>query len=383
MNIRLSNGDTKEASMSHLKPILSDTIAQWEFNDKGWYYMSKEKFERLYVGKTLAEAASLYRPYTTAIHTSDGWTMSFDNIKVFDKDKGKFLDAIIHYNDSLVATSYELCKPYGNNAWILKWIPLAETIMDIDFFTSLIQSSHYEHHTYGSEFTLAGGSKPWWMWVLAGLFLLCGLIWMVCTPMIPAVVMGTAMQCRYTFLHLNDGILAWLIRIITYICTYIWFILMLVYGLLWFIALPFALIALIGPYLATSALNTYPHNRCEKCRTMWRNKYIDREILEDYERWEIVTEKGDLLHQEHSSYKTWTETTWSNGTTTKSNEKTHHITDSTYAIHHFNVLFRYHPYNDVYECEHCGHIEKVSGHTREELERKYMSSGTTTVRSET
>ena len=382
IKVRYADGKEQEYGYSSLRPILPDSIDQWEFNEKGWYYMSKAKFERLYLGKTLAEADGYYRPHTTAVQTKEGWIVSFDQIQVFDKNQGKFLAPMITYNDSLIATSYDLLYPYGNNAWVLKWWPLTETIIDCDLFASLIQSSFYEHHTFGKDFTLAGGDKPWWAWALAGLYILLALMWLVCTPMIPATVMGAALQNRYSFYHLSDTVVEFLITAATAIAAYIWLTLLLTWGLLWFVALPLIFAAFIAAGIAISPLNTSPHHRCLGCRRLYTMNFQERVWGETYERWEMVTEKGNLLHQEHSSYKTWTETTYSNGTTSKSNEKTHHVTDSTYAIHHYNVLFRYHPYDDLYKCRSCGYIEKIHAYQKEELQREYKSSGTTTITTE-
>lgn len=383
VNVRYADGKTEEKGTAKLVALLPDSITDYQYDGKGWYYMSKTKFERLYMSKSLDEAAQLYRPYTGAFWVKDSLKVGFNQIKVFEKEDGKFYSAYITYNDSLMPVSYELARGYGNNGWILKWLPLVESVIDIDVFASIVQSSFYETHFYGKEFTLAGGNGTIWNWCKAGFWILLGLIWMLCVPMIPALVMGAAMQCRYTFYHLNDSVLSWLIHAVTLICGYIWLVLLLTYGTLWFFAIPLVLVCGFASALAAGSLNLKPHDRCEKCRRMWTMNFLERVWGETYERWEVVTEKGDLLHQEHSSYKTWTETTYSNGSTTKSNEKTHHVTDSTYAIHHYNVLFRYHPYDDVYKCSGCGHLEKLSDYRKEELQREYLSSGTTTVTTET
>ena len=383
VNIRLANGDTKEVGYGSLHAVLPDDIRNWEYNGKGNYYMSEKKFKRLYVGKSLQEAASLYRPYTTAVRTKDGLVVKFNTVEVFFKEEGRFANPVITYDSDLNYQSHEMTVFHGNNGFAMRWVPFIEPIIDFDPLATLIQGEFYENYIYGADFSLAGGNKPWWMWGLAGLYLLFAFFWLICTPMIPAVVMGAAMQCRYTFYHLNDNILEWCIRGITYIAIYLWFVLLITWGTLWWIALPLMCIVLWAPGIATKPLSTFPHNRCENCRRMWRNRFKENEILEDFTRWEMVSEKGNLLHQEHSSYKTWTETTYNDGHTTKSNEKTHHVTDSTYAVHNYNVLFLYHPYNEIYECAGCGHIEKIYKYTREELERKYMSSNTTTITTET
>lgn len=383
VKVRYANGQEEEEGTSRLKVILPDSIGKYEYEGKGWYYMSKKKFERLYMSKPLPEASKLYRPYTYSIRTKDGWKVSFYQIKVFDKNEGKFLSASVTYNDSLMPVSYDLCRSYGNNGWVMKWLPLAEGIIDIDFFASIIQSSFYEPTIIGSDISLAGGNTSVTDWCLAGLWILMGLLWLFCVPMLPALVMGAAMQCRYTFYHLSDTALSWIIYAVTVVSGYIWLVLLLTYGTLWFIAIPMILTCVVGPAIAASPLDSRPHMRCEGCRRMWTIKFLERVWGETYEKWEVVTEKGDLLHQEHSSYKTWTETTYSNGTKTKSDEKTHHVTDSTYAIHHYNVLFRYHPFDDVYKCSGCGHLEKIHDHRKEELQREYLSSGTTTVTTET
>lgn len=383
VNARFADGTTSEVSLSSLEAVLPDSILEWELSKKGWYYMSMKKFERCYMGKTLAEADAGYRPYTTLARTKSGWVASFLGIKVLDKKQGKLVTPIVTYNDSLVATSCEYINEYGMNKWLLKWWPLAGTIIDCDALSTLVQSPFYEHHTYGTSFTLAGGSKPWWMWVLAGIFLLAGLLWIICTPWIPALGIGAALQNRFSFYPLNDDAVEGVIITVTVIAGYIWFTLMLVWNLPWILAILFIPLVTVSMKLAMIPLNTRPHDRCLGCRRLYSMEYKERIWGETYEQWEVVTEKGDLLHQEHSSYKTWTETTYTDGSTSKSNEKTHHVTDSTYAIHHYNVLFRYHPYDDVYECKKCGQEERIHDHTKEELQRTYLSSGTTTTRSET
>ena len=383
VKVRYADGKTEDRGMSALVAILPDSISDWEYDDGGSYYMSKAKFERLYLGHTLEEASQLYRPYTTAQRTKEGLKVTFRQLKVFDSEKGRFTSPTLIYNDSLVATAYQMRSPVGNNGFFLKWWPLTEQIIDIDVLASLIQTPFYDHAVYGKDFTLAGGKSTFRGWLLAGVYIVLALVWLLCTPMLITLLMGAALQCRFTYYHLSDSLVQCLFAAVSIVTAFIWLTLMMVWGLLWWLAVPFIFVCWFGFLLAASPLDTLPHDRCLHCRRLYTMDYSEREWGEEYDQWEVVTEKGDLLHREHSSYETWKETTWSDGHKSTSDHKTHHVTDSTYAIHHYNVLFHYHLYNDIYVCRKCGGIEKLPGHTKEELQRTYLSSGTTTVTTET
>ncbi|MBR4566391.1 MAG: hypothetical protein IKO17_05520 [Prevotella sp.] len=381
--VRTEEGREEELRLDDVVPEFNDDMHDYLIDFKGYYTMSEKKFRRLYLDNTFGKCDSLFRPAISVNTVDKQLTAMFNTILVFKKSDGRFYRPIVTFNDSLIATDYKLVFPRDRSDWLMKLLPFVSEIIDCDLFMTHIQESFYQPSTFGSYKSCIDGDAKWYHWIGMAFYILLGLVWLFAALAIPVLICEALLHCRYVFYPLGDSVLQILFAAVTIVSAYLWLVLTLAWGSFWIISIPMVFMAAFAAYAIASAdLNTIPHNRCPKCRRLYTMDFDERVWGQEYEKWEVVSETGDLLHEEHGSRREWTHVTRSDGSSYDTNHRTIHTTDSTYAVHNYNVLYRYHPYDDVYKCHSCGHREAVHDFTKEELQREYLSSGTTTVHTE-
>ena len=378
-NILRADGTKEEARIDQWAPVVSDELRHLSLSNEGHYYMSIKKFERLYMGKTLSECDHIYRPAIT-IRNGEGNSRiaTYRTLMVFNPDDGKLYHPEITFTgDSLIATNYEMLHPYGNSAWLLKWLPFSSTILDCAPLASLIEEPLYDPWMKVLDYdTTLDGEANWFHWVCMGFYLLFGFIWAFCMVGFPLKLMEAMMHFRFSFYHLSDTVLASLMAIVAFIWTYIWTILIMTWGLIWLLVWICWIIAPIIFTSATNDLNQQPHKRCESCRRMYTMEAYEKQFIREYDEWRTVSKRGALLSQFTRHWTTYTKTTYSDGSTSNSNYQNHSETESTYAVHHYSVLYHVKEYDYVFKCTGCGHEERFRDEELKELDRKYLSSGT-------
>ena len=130
--------------LNDIRPILPDSLRNIQLKQEGDYYMTREKFERLYMGKTLAENDALYRPAWTIEKTKTGYKAFFPTLEIVDLNDGLTHNAMIEYDKDSIAIGYEFVGGgYGNNRYLVKYAPFLGRILDVDFFARIIETSLY------------------------------------------------------------------------------------------------------------------------------------------------------------------------------------------------------------------------------------------------
>jgi len=150
MKFKTADGKQGWVSIRDIVTLTGTNLLKYDW-DGGDYYVSKKKFEQLYLGKTFEEVEQLYRTAKYAKAEKNGLTAEYD-LRVFDKTDGKFYNPTITFNDN-VSTSYELKLPSKKNpnAFFLKYLPLVSTFLDIDFFSQLISTNSFDTHFVDNE----------------------------------------------------------------------------------------------------------------------------------------------------------------------------------------------------------------------------------------
>lgn len=87
-SIRCGDGTETTALLDQIRPILPDSLRKLQLRNKSYYYMTREKFERLYIGQTLGANDSLYRPAVNIYKTKTGWEAYFKHLCLVDTKKG-------------------------------------------------------------------------------------------------------------------------------------------------------------------------------------------------------------------------------------------------------------------------------------------------------
>ena len=385
-NIVTAGGEKKKVHMNQIRPVLPDSLAKYCLQSDGDYFMTKEKFEKLYIGHKLDENDARYRQAWLIDKTKKGYLAYYPNIEVIDLSDGKIRNPMVVYDKDSIAVTYGLESAKGNNRYLIKWLPFLGKIVDSDFFTSFIEGSIYNDwiHADNENYTEKADPKfsdvKWYYWLGAILWIVFGLIWVFLPCTLPSLVLDASLYCRYLYYHLSDGALSIIFGIIALAATYLWFVLMTIWGCIWFF-LPGVIIAgLSGFAYSERLLGNLPHDRCLKCRQMEMVHFQNSEFIREYDEWRHDS-KPISSHTER--WKTWTDVTtrWSDGSTTHSrkDERNHSRTTTLYAD--YNVLYHVKLYHNHYKCALCGNIETLPEEKLTELQR--VKTGEHTSVSET
>ncbi|MBP5189481.1 MAG: hypothetical protein J6031_01015, partial [Bacteroidales bacterium] len=275
-----------EIGYKDVYPVLSDTLPYLVIEDHGEYYMSPKKFENLFLGKSIEEADKHYHPAMQIYHDKKEAKVSYLDFFILDKKKGVFRYPVVTYNDSMIATSYELVSSRNNNNKLsIKNLPFFAPILDCHLLSSLIQEPFYGAAVPGM--TLSKADNPTTlMWIITILTLICDLIWMFFTGAIPVFLLGYLFRFHFLFYHLGDSILAILTFIVAVVSGYVWTILMLSWGMQW-VLIPVIVVAQIwAAGLAVRPLNTRPHDRCPQCRRLYTVNLDHSDLVNEYDQWE-------------------------------------------------------------------------------------------------
>lgn len=381
------DGTVDQLNYEKFMPVMTDRLSDRTLNpDTRAWFMSKGKFERLYLGRTFGECDSLRRPAIHVARTAGGIVAEFE-VRVFDPADGKFYRPVVTFNDSLVASSYELFYKSDRSDWLLKRLPLVTKIVDADWLSSLIQGPLY--NDVESE-----TPTSWWMWTLFGIFLVLYaggfFVWVFCTGAAPTLLMGFLVRFRHAYYPLGDKSLRMLLGVVTIGSVYVWSVLMLLWGMFW----PFLAAIFMASFylfvLTASPLDHVPHVRCLGCRRLHTMRQVAERIVREHDEWVDESKEGELLGKKVRKWDTWTDriTTRTDGygnkhvSTDRINMKHHTETTRTVRMHDYKVLLHITDYEQEHRCRFCNQKELTHSTSWREIDRKYLGSHVTTDVSE-
>ena len=380
-SIVTQNGKKETVGFKKVRPVIPDSLRDYQFNDKGQYFMTREKFERLYMGKKLRETDRLYHPARMIDRTSTGFIADFYNLQIVDMKTGYVHGVEIKYNKDSVAVSYDLSSFYNmNNRTAIKYMPLLAKIVDIDILARFIEGSisgnyanfAYENYTEEPYSIVNTQTKAYIAMGVIGI-LVCLWAFFMCT--LPLLLLNASLYCRYIWYFLPDRALKILFNLVGFAWTYTWVALGIAWGCIsWFAPLIF-IIGFFGWMYAVGHLDVLPHDRCENCRAMDVNIFKDREFIREYDQWRSESEKTGS-HTDR--WQTWTQVTesWGNGTTNtyRKDVRDHSRTESYYKD--YEVLYHVKEYVNHYECQRCHAIESLYDEELHELKRRKVGERT-------
>jgi len=379
-NIVTGSGEKKKVRMDEIRPILPDSLSNTRLQRAGDYFMTKEKFERLYIGHKLADNDALYRPAWLIDKTKKGFLAYYPNIEVIDLSDGKMRNPMVVYGADSVAITYGFAEGHtvSKNRLIVKWLPFLGKIIDADFFAHIIEGSMYDNwintddENYTAKPETEWSDVPFVNWIGLIIYVIFGLIWVFLIGTLPSLIADASLYCRYLYFHLSDGVVETIFGIVAFVFTYIWLALMAVWGCHWFF-LPIVLGAGIGAWAySTRLLNNSPHDRCLQCRRMETVYFRNKEFMREYDEWRSDSQ---AISSYTDRWKTWTDVSWSDGSHTRENEQNHSRTTTRYAD--YRVLYHVREYHNHFQCSECGHVETLRSEDLEELQRVKTGEHTT------
>lgn len=381
--VRGENGREKEINQQQLRPVLPDSMRHLVLRLKGCYLMSKEKFERQYIGQTMAENDARYRPALYVKKTQTGWQAFYQQLEVIDFDSTfNKMKPLVDYNEQGIATGYTLTNPHNVDIfhrYIYKYVPFVGKLMDFGPLASLIEGSIYQSWVDGIDHYGEGSdSYGVWRWTVGIGYILCALIWIFLLGTLPLLLLESALYCRYIFYPLSDNMLKILIVVVAIVSAYVWFVMASVWGCIG-LTLPIILVACNSAhYRAERLLNTAPPRRCPKCRRMDLYVFTHREFIKEYDEWR---EESEAQSSSTKRWNSWTEivTKWSDGrTTTDRRDLRSHKTTTTHYTD-YKVLYHVKEYNEFYECQGCHNVEMYMVPEEKELKRIKIGEHTETT----
>ena len=380
-SIVTKNGKKENVSFKKVRPVIPDSLRNYQFNDKGQYFMTREKFERLYMGKKLRETDRLYHPARMIDRTATGFIADFNNLQIVDIKDGKIHGVYIEYNKDSVAVSYSFPLFFNdNNHTAIKYMPLLGKIVDCDIFARFIEGSIYGSH---ANFAFENYSEEPYdfistetrVYIAMGVIGLLTCLWAFFMCTLPLLLLNASLYCRHIWYFIPDRPLKIMFNLVGFAWTYIWVALGIAWGCLsWFAPLIF-IIGFFGWVYAAGHLDTLPHKRCENCRAMDVNPLRNREFIREYNEWRSKTEKTGS-HTDR--WQTWTQVTeyFGNGSTNTYKKDVHDHSRTERYYSDYEVLYHVKEYVKHYECQRCHAIESIPEEELQEIKRRKVGERT-------
>ncbi len=381
MKVIRAYGEEKDVDIDDVRPILPDTMQAINLRlcYKGDCYMTKSKFERLYIDQTFDENEVRYRPAWEVKKTSKGFDAFYPCVEVVHPN-GRVYNPIIHYDSKGVAKSYDLSDDLNNsnNRKFNVLMPMLPEIVDTDFFASLIEGSMYlnwmsdTENEYSERIITSLLDVSWYRWLGLILYFVFGFMWLCLMVTLPSLIAEASLYCRWLYYFLPDWVLKLLFACVALASIYVWMILIGVWGFVWQMMFMIIIPGLWQWVRSVRLLGGYPHSRCVKCRRMEVNDFRNKELNREYDEWRADSREID---SHTSRWQSWTEVTWSNGSHTRENVRNHARTTTLYAD--YQVLYHVKEYIYYYECRGCHHVETVVDEDLTELQRRRTGEHTT------
>lgn len=368
-----ANGEKETVDMYDVRPVLPPDMRNLIIKKSGDYYMTRGKFENLYIGSSMAENDARYRPALHIDKVANGWKAYYPNLEIITD--GKVRNPIITYDAKGIATGFTWEENYvrRSNEWLLMLMPFIYSIADNDFLARFIEIPLYTNMLIENDEYYGEGSYKSTEDIpticIIGIFsyFIFGIIWILLMGTLPSLILDASLYCRHLYFHLPDWILQVAFVIIGLVCTYIWIALMAIWGCFWMFLPVIAVFGIISAIYSIRHLNMVPHDRCEQCRRMNTMEFVKTE----YTKIKPETRKKSVARNVMTeTWKTWTERERWEGSDRKadfSDIKKHTKTTTEYDDYDVKCLVQYKI--DFYKCSVCGYIEEAVEELVEEVSR--------------
>lgn len=373
---KFPDGSTAKISNKDVYPQISEDLKLHYINPEGpKITLSDAKFKRLIMGKTISEADQLLYPAKTIIRRNDSLIASFDYVDVIDY-KGSRLHThpIVSFNGNGIATNCEF-RVYNSeiDKHLIRYVPFVKNIIDADILANTIKSP-----LWSSTFFVEDAPPSLQQKAIAIIyFIVFGLLWLWLTPLLPIAVIGLSIHQSIILKPIDNLPLRIIIITLITVASFVWFVMILIWGYL----LPFLIInvviAFIGyKYIASPLDNYIPHDRCLNCRNLFSMNYIDQKFDHEYTEWEKDHKFAKTLHKSYSSYRTWTHVTYRTSSGQKGSYdkdfKTHTISTTTSLYDEYEVQYKIEVFKITFRCSVCGKEEYDYSYRKTELNRRYV-----------
>lgn len=386
-DIKTEDGKTGTVKSDAIITQKGYDLVKYTLNDRRGSYMSKQKFERLYLGKTFDETENICSNALIVVN-KNGQKEALYELRVFDKKDGVFYTPTIVFEND-IAKSYSMEKAVNykkswflNNRLLLKYLPLSDKILDVGFFATLIKGNTFETPVL-SDYTNTNFKKA--IVVAAAILVgICGLLWIFTTNLLTPILLFGLLKLRYPLIFVSNKVFPNLFLLIAIITTYIWLVLGLSYTFLWWFFIPILIyLLLFANRRVRYFFSYYAPNRCDNCKRLYSINHQKKELISDKQEWRPKEERGKLLDShtkrwqtadEVETYDVYTDGSKRNYQKKLENVQNHSQTTNTYQYNVYNVLYRILDYKHTHVCSDCGEKYYTQSQELIELDRKFMDS---------
>ena len=358
------NSKGEKGTVKSLHGAVSVTVQEHLYNYKvnsATKQISLAAFEHRCMGD------SIFRDGAFTIRNYRDSTVVKYQLEVYDAEKQWFFSPTVVYVDG-VAERYRVDETTGRNgnAWALSYFPMADAV--IDHLGWLVQDSCYDSTLFSPVMV----ETQKWVYAVILIFVLlvltCGSLWLFASGLVVSNLIYGMMAFPQLTRWMGNKVGFGLILLAMLVGTYCWIILLLTYGLLWWIAIPVVL------FIAWRFLSIYhqlverPCLRCEQCKHIdTKGPNGEREYVgTSYEREQITQPVGSPSYYKRTErIATTTTTITRNGygvETSRTSSTDHRDVDRQYKRQNYQTTenrYQVDTYRVTCECECCGRKEYV------------------------
>ncbi|MFI3302992.1 MAG: hypothetical protein SNH35_04410 [Rikenellaceae bacterium] len=368
--LTLESGQRLEITMKDMKKFTSERVnkklASYERGEM-WTLMSKHRFERKFIGRKLKrDYADYIRNY------GEDSTVVRYGIKVISKAeerRGVFYPVVCFGKDG-IAQSYRLeqeCKMNGNGRY-LSYIPLSGVIID---HLGFIIRSKYGFITKLKPVTLAKDSTivTTFTIIVAFFVIVLGTLWALYSNHIFLAVVFSLLPYRKPLYMFSNRGLYLLLTLLYWVSTYVWIVLLLAYGAIWWIIIPLIIytsMRLNDNYY--SKLIQKPVFRCDKCKDLGTKYQASRKYVRTYISTEVSNVLDDITRGSRSVKTTYTDASG------RSREGSKSISTETRHYKKMKYTYNVDVYHATYVCSTCDNSECLEEEDRTLISKEHLSS---------
>lgn len=324
-------------------------------------------------GETLEQIENKYGMAYNILVDADGGRVAEFRIYAYGSD-GKIYIPTIVFDHQGVATDFlfDLLNGKANNSLLLS-NPIAEMMISMPLTRLLTRSDVY---TTPSK---TGQSTPWYIYILLVLVIIVLLSWYMLTPSLIVLLMGWMIEYPIVFKSLSNMALKYLIVTISIVSTIFWMIVLMAWGMFWFLTLLVIPVSYYCCRWATEYLEPYvPHQRCPRCKHIETIEFDYDEVTGTKYMKGADIKRDKLLSTHDERYQTWTQvtTTYTDGSKSshRENVRNHKRRHDTYRYIDFEVTYFVTFYLNHFICRHCQYHETSTSTTQEEVDRKVVGT---------
>lgn len=308
-------------------------------------YMTKEVFERKYLGKTLEEADQVSVPFRF-IYANSGeapFHIATD-VYVFDRETRNIAKANLRFEGGIVA-GYNLDGKTlrKSNRKILSALPLSGAIVSPAPLQWLIAKSLYETGTFKDTKSYSGFAGI----ILALVFGVLFVVWMANVGVVPLMVALALVRIPAVFYPLSNRWLFMLLSLISIIGIYVWGVLMLFNNYFWWFVLPLSVAVFI---IWLRRIDERISVRCPGCRRLNTISKVSS-TLAGY-RYELREERevNRILSRRTRKWKTWTKVVVPGSWDHVKDIRHHTETTTTTEYNLYKVKYKVNIYENTFRC---------------------------------